>query len=155
MHLSGVQHDSQHETVTVTVSVILTLTVTVTVLNKPLFESAVHIPCGPVTSHLQEPFGLTLIEAAAHGVPTVATKHGGPVDIVNTLHNGMLVEPTNTTEIADCLTRIITNPEMWERCAVLACSTVTCARLQRGGAAALRIALCAQLLDCRLQHIVP
>ena len=26
---------------------------------------------------LQEPFGLTVIEAAAHGVPTVATKNGG------------------------------------------------------------------------------
>ncbi len=34
---------------------------------------------------LQEPFGLTLIEAAAHGVPIVATCHGGPVDIVDTL----------------------------------------------------------------------
>ncbi|TQD95835.1 hypothetical protein C1H46_018577 [Malus baccata] len=28
-----------------------------------------------------EPFGLTLIEAAAHGLPIVATKNGGPVDI--------------------------------------------------------------------------
>ncbi|CAO2841139.1 unnamed protein product [Amaranthus hypochondriacus] len=28
-----------------------------------------------------EPFGLTLIEAAAHGLPMVATKNGGPVDI--------------------------------------------------------------------------
>lgn len=34
---------------------------------------------------LQEPFGLTLIEAAVHGVPIVATKHGGPVDIIHTL----------------------------------------------------------------------
>ncbi|RXI00534.1 hypothetical protein DVH24_000768 [Malus domestica] len=30
---------------------------------------------------LVEPFGLTLIEAAAHGLPMVATKNGGPVDI--------------------------------------------------------------------------
>ena len=37
---------------------------------------------------LQEPFGLTVIEAAAHGVPTVATKNGGPVDILATLHHG-------------------------------------------------------------------
>lgn len=40
---------------------------------------------------LQEPFGLTLIEAAAHGLPSVATKNGGPVDIVATLRNGVLV----------------------------------------------------------------
>lgn len=32
-----------------------------------------------VNPALQEPFGLTVIEAAAHGVPTVATKNGGPV----------------------------------------------------------------------------
>ncbi|KAL9274135.1 Sucrose-phosphate synthase-like protein [Drosera capensis] len=29
-----------------------------------------------------EPFGLTLIEAAAYGLPIVATKNGGPVDII-------------------------------------------------------------------------
>ena len=45
---------------------------------------------------LQEPFGLTLIEAAAHGAPLVATSNGGPVDIVNTLGNGVLVDPSDT-----------------------------------------------------------
>ncbi len=40
---------------------------------------------------LQEPFGLVLIEAAAHGLPTVATRYGGPVEIHATLKNGMLV----------------------------------------------------------------
>ncbi|KAF3671650.1 hypothetical protein FXO38_06480 [Capsicum annuum] len=30
---------------------------------------------------LDEPFGLTLIETAAHGLPMVSTKNGGPVDI--------------------------------------------------------------------------
>ncbi len=41
-----------------------------------------------VNPALQEPFGLTLIEAAAHGAPIVATCNGGPVDIVKTLSNG-------------------------------------------------------------------
>lgn len=40
---------------------------------------------------VQEPFGLTLIEAAAHGLPLVATKFGGPVEIIATLNNGVLV----------------------------------------------------------------
>jgi sucrose-phosphate synthase len=44
---------------------------------------------------LQEPFGLTLIEAAAHGVPIVATSQGGPVDIVSTLGNGVLIDPND------------------------------------------------------------
>eukprot|EP00955_Chlamydomonas_euryale_P076807 362783-Chlamydomonas_euryale.AAC.7 len=43
----------------------------------------------------QEPFGLTLIEAAAHGAPIVATSNGGPVDIISTLQNGQVVEPTD------------------------------------------------------------
>ncbi|MED6205143.1 hypothetical protein PIB30_015265 [Stylosanthes scabra] len=34
-----------------------------------------------------EPFGLTLIEAAAYGLPIVATKNGGPVDIHRVLDN--------------------------------------------------------------------
>ena len=38
-----------------------------------------------INAALQEPFGLTLIEAASAGVPTVATCNGGPVDIHRTL----------------------------------------------------------------------
>ncbi|MFW5866429.1 MAG: glycosyltransferase, partial [Armatimonadota bacterium] len=33
-----------------------------------------------VNPALVEPFGLTIIEAAAHGLPVVATRMGGPVD---------------------------------------------------------------------------
>ena len=56
-----------------------------------------------VNPALQEPFGLTLIEAAAHGVPIVATKHGGPVDIIQTLKNGVLVDPLDVDGIAKVL----------------------------------------------------
>ncbi|KAF6252365.1 hypothetical protein COO60DRAFT_1287118 [Scenedesmus sp. NREL 46B-D3] len=63
---------------------------------------------------LQEPFGLTLIEAAAHGVPIVATTNGGPVDIVHTLKNGILVEPTDANAVADALLKLLTNPTTWE-----------------------------------------
>ena len=48
-----------------------------------------------IPTYLQEPFGLTLIEAAAHGVPIVATSQGGPVDIVSTLGNGVLIDPND------------------------------------------------------------
>lgn len=63
---------------------------------------------------LQEPFGLTLIEAGAMGVPIVATKNGGPVDIIHTLQNGILVDPTNTDEIADALLKILTDVPTWD-----------------------------------------
>ncbi|GLC43067.1 hypothetical protein PLESTM_001427200 [Pleodorina starrii] len=67
-----------------------------------------------VNAALQEPFGLTLIEAAAHGVPIVATCHGGPVDIVATLRNGVTVEPGDVGAIAAAITDIITRPDTWE-----------------------------------------
>lgn len=42
---------------------------------------------------LTEPFGLTLLEAAATGLPLVATENGGPVDIIGNCRNGLLVDP--------------------------------------------------------------
>eukprot|EP00803_Ostreobium_quekettii_P007884 evm.model.scf_2113.2 EVM.evm.TU.scf_2113.2 scf_2113:13778-22052(-) len=63
---------------------------------------------------LQECFGLTLIEAAAHGVPIVATKHGGPVDIVSALQNGILVDPTDASEVSGALLKIVTTPALWD-----------------------------------------
>ena len=57
-----------------------------------------------VNPALHEPFGLTLIEAAAAGVPVVATRHGGPSEIVATLGHGLLVDPRDEAAIgAACL----------------------------------------------------
>lgn len=42
---------------------------------------------------LTEPFGLTLLEAAASGLPLVATENGGPVDIIGNCNNGLLIDP--------------------------------------------------------------
>ena len=44
-----------------------------------------------VNPALTEPFGLTLIEAAASGLPVVATEDGGPRDIVANCRNGVLM----------------------------------------------------------------
>ena len=63
---------------------------------------------------LQEPFGLTVIEAAAHGVPCVATKNGGPVDIMATLHHGLLVDPTDARAVGDALLAILTRSDSWD-----------------------------------------
>lgn len=63
---------------------------------------------------LQEPFGLTVIEAAAHGVPTVATRNGGPVDIMATLHHGVVVDPTDSDAVAAALLSILTVPSTWD-----------------------------------------
>lgn len=63
---------------------------------------------------LTEPFGLTLLEAAACGAPLVATENGGPVDIIGNCHNGLLVDPLDTQAIADALLSILKNPQQWQ-----------------------------------------
>uniref|UniRef100_A0A6N2KJK7 Sucrose-phosphate synthase n=1 Tax=Salix viminalis TaxID=40686 RepID=A0A6N2KJK7_SALVM len=63
-----------------------------------------------------EPFGLTLIEAAAHGLPIVATKNGGPVDIHRVLDNGLLVDPHDQQSIADALLKLVAEKHLWAKC---------------------------------------
>ncbi len=58
-----------------------------------------------------EPFGLTLLEAAAAGLPLVATHDGGPRDIIANCDNGILVDPLNTEAIGDAIEEIISDPE--------------------------------------------
>lgn len=62
-----------------------------------------------VNPALHEPFGLTLIEAAAAGLPVVATDRGGPRDIVADLCHGVVVDPTDPSAIAGALTRILSD----------------------------------------------
>ncbi|KAL5697894.1 sucrose-phosphate synthase [Ranunculus cassubicifolius] len=63
-----------------------------------------------------EPFGLTLIEAAAHGLPMVATKNGGPVDILRVLDNGLLVDPHDQKAVGDALLKLVADKQLWAKC---------------------------------------
>lgn len=63
---------------------------------------------------LTEPFGLTLLEAGATGVPIVATNDGGPRDIIANCGNGLLIDPLDSDAIERALLRTLTEPEQWE-----------------------------------------
>jgi sucrose-phosphate synthase len=62
---------------------------------------------------LTEPFGLTLIEAAASGLPIVATSDGGPQDIIGNCHNGYLIDPLSPEDIAASLLKTLTHKDHW------------------------------------------
>jgi glycosyltransferase involved in cell wall biosynthesis len=47
-----------------------------------------------------EPFGLVLIEAMAQGVPVVATRCGGPLEIIEDGVSGQLVNPADAPDLA-------------------------------------------------------
>lgn len=70
-----------------------------------------------VNPALTEPFGLTLIEAAACGLPIVATEDGGPVDIIRNCQNGHVINPLDRTAMADTILQTLGDKAEWRRLA--------------------------------------
>jgi glycosyltransferase involved in cell wall biosynthesis len=65
-----------------------------------LMDVIVHASITP------EPFGMVLIEAMAMSKPVVATKMGGPLDIMLDGQTGFLVAPGDTAQMADAIERL-------------------------------------------------
>ena len=72
-------------------------------LNRGLF----------VNPALTEPFGLTLLEAAACGLPMVATDDGGPRDILARCDNGLLVDVTDLEALQDVMEQAGSDADQW------------------------------------------
>ena len=70
-----------------------------------------------VNPALTEPFGLTLLEAAASGLPIVATEDGGPRGIISNCDNGILIDPLDSDTIVAALLNLLENPQEWQRLA--------------------------------------
>ena len=68
-----------------------------------------------VNPALTEPFGLTLIEAAASGLPIVATEDGGPQDIITNCKNGFLIDPLEPETITDALLKLFGDKNLWHK----------------------------------------
>lgn len=63
-----------------------------------------------VNPALHEPFGLTLLEAADAGVPVVATRNGGPAEIIGDIGHGVLVDPRDTGAIGEAIATLLNDP---------------------------------------------
>ncbi len=66
-----------------------------------------------VNPALIEPFGITLIEASAVGLPIVATQEGGPRDIVENCDNGILVDVGDSEKVALAIHSLLVDQEAW------------------------------------------
>jgi glycosyltransferase involved in cell wall biosynthesis len=58
-----------------------------------------------------EALGLSLIEAAACGLPAVASRTGGIVDVVEDGASGLLVAPGSVAELRGALAALLDDPE--------------------------------------------
>jgi sucrose-phosphate synthase len=68
-----------------------------------------------VNSALTEPFGITLIESAACGLPIVAPDDGGPKEIVENCQCGLTVDTTDSSAIAAAVKQLVANGESWRQ----------------------------------------
>ena len=65
-----------------------------------------------------EPFGVTLREGAAAGLPLIASRRAGAVgDVAVDGENAIVVDPDNRSQIVDALRPLVREPELRERLA--------------------------------------
>jgi len=68
-----------------------------------------------VLPSLFEPFGIVLLEAMAAGLPIVASRVGGIVDVVEDGKTGLLVPSGNPEALADALEHLLSDPTLLEK----------------------------------------
>ena len=59
---------------------------------------------------IEEPFGLVVVEAMASGTPVVATRNGGPAEIIRDGIDGRLVPPSDAERWATTVSDILLDP---------------------------------------------
>jgi len=59
-----------------------------------------------------EPFGIVIVEGMMARKPVIATKQGGPLEIVKSSIDGFLVEPNDYIELAKLMDRLVEDQEL-------------------------------------------
>jgi glycosyltransferase involved in cell wall biosynthesis len=62
-----------------------------------------------------EPFGMVILEGMLHGLPIVASAVGGPAEILDDEHTGLLFPPTDVSALSRQLIRLVHNAGLRQR----------------------------------------
>lgn len=68
-----------------------------------------------INAAFTEPFGLTLLEAAACGLPVIAPDDGGPRDILANCHHGLLVDTLDSHAVGEALLSALSDKTRWRK----------------------------------------
>ncbi|MFM7853973.1 MAG: glycosyltransferase family 4 protein, partial [Flammeovirgaceae bacterium] len=77
--------------------------------DTPVFLKQMDCFC---LSSISEGFSIATLEAMASDIPIVATKCGGPEEILSHEITGLLVPPANPEALAQGLLRLLENPAL-------------------------------------------
>jgi len=68
-----------------------------------------------VAPAIDEPFGTTILEACAYGLPVIAARSGGSPEIVLDGTTGLLFDATDVESLVMALKKLITDPSLRAR----------------------------------------
>lgn len=90
--------------------------------DVPRLMAACDIVCH--TTRVAEPFGLVVIEAMSLGRPVIATRGGGPSEIIESDDAGLLIKPEDPAALADAMVALADDPERRRRMGAYAATRV-------------------------------
>lgn len=76
-------------------------------LNFAESLKAMDVFCLP---SLQQGLGTIMLEAMALGIPVIASRVGGVYGVIHDQHNGLLVPPSNSRQLADRILELLSDP---------------------------------------------
>jgi glycosyltransferase involved in cell wall biosynthesis len=76
--------------------------------DVPRLMAACDVVCH--TTRVPEPFGLVIVEAMAQGRPVIATRGGGPSEIIESDADGLLVNPDDPQALVGAMIALIDDP---------------------------------------------
>ncbi len=71
-----------------------------------------------------EPFGMTVLEAMACGIPVIVSKFGGIRTVISSGENGLLIDPSNNREFAKAIIKLLKDKNLASNLGREGCKTI-------------------------------